>query len=85
MIVYPTSRFKKSYRRLSVSVKNKAKIKDEIFKRDPFSSILDTHKLKGKLKNYRSYSVDKSYRVLFKFENRNKVIYFDIGTHKIYR
>ncbi len=85
MIIYPTSRFKKSYQRLSVSVKSKAKEKDRIFRQNPFNPILDAHKLKGKLKNYRSYSVDKSYRVLFRFENKNKVIYFNIGTHEIYK
>jgi len=70
---------------LPISVKNKAKEKDRIFRENPFNPILNTHKLKGKFKNYRSYSVDKSYRVLFRFENKNKAIYFDIGTHKIYR
>jgi len=85
MIIYPTSQFKKSYKRLPNFIKKKAKEKDTIFRQQPFDSILDTHKLKGKLKSFWAYSVDKSYRVLFRFENKNKVIYFDIGTHEVYK
>jgi len=56
-----------------------------MFRKDPFTRTLKTHKLSGKLKSYWSYSVDESYRVLLRFEKENKVIYFDIGTHEIYR
>ena len=84
MIIYPTSQFKKSYKKLPNLIKKKGEEKDKIFRQEPFNSALAAHKLKGKLKNYWSYSVDKSYRVLFRFEDKDKVIYFDIGTHKIY-
>ena len=85
MIIYPTSQFKKSYKKLPNFIKEKAKKKDKIFRQNPFHLTLDTHKLRGKLKSFWAYSVDESYRVLFRFENKNKVIYFDIGTHKIYK
>jgi len=85
MIIYPTSQFLKSYKRLSISIKKKAKEKDKIFRQNPFTPILRTHKLKGKLKNYWSYSVDENHRVLFRFINKDKVIYFNIGTHEIYK
>lgn len=85
MIIYLTSRFKKSYRKLPRNLKERADEKDKIFRENPFNPILETHKLKGRLKNYWTYSVDENYRVLFRFENRNKVIYFDIDTHEIYK
>ena len=56
-----------------------------MFRKDPFTPILATHKLGGKLKNYWSYSVDEQYRVLFRFAKGNTVIYFDIGTNDIYK
>jgi len=85
MIIYPTSQFKKSYRRLPNGIKKKAEIKDRLFRNNSFNPVLRTHKLKGRLTNYWSYSVDKNYRVLFRFINRNEVIYFNIGTHDVYK
>lgn len=48
--IYPASRFKKSYKRLSLEIKRKAEQKFEIFVSNPFHPLLKTHKLKGKLK-----------------------------------
>ena len=56
-----------------------------MFRESPFIPILETHKLGGKLKGYWAYSVDEHYRVLFRFEKEHTVIYFDIGTHEIYK
>jgi len=76
--------FLKSLEKLPRLFKRKLK-KDNIFRENISHFSLRTHKLKGKLKNYYSYSVDKNHRVLFRFENKNKVIYFDIVTHNIYK
>ena len=80
----PTSQFKKSYKKLPKIIQEKANEKDKIFQQNPSAANLRVHKLKGKLKNYWSYSVDENYRVLFGFIDRNKIIYFHIGTHEIY-
>jgi len=56
-----------------------------MFRKDPFIPLLETHKLGGRLQGYWGYSVDEHYRVLFRFEKKNKVLYFDIGTHEIYK
>jgi addiction module RelE/StbE family toxin len=77
--------FLKSLEKLPKIIQEKAQRKDNIFRENISHFSLRTHKLKGKLKNYYSYSVDKNHRVLFRFENKNKVIYFDIGTHNIYK
>ena len=83
--VYPSSRFRKSFKKLPKNIQEKAERRDEMFRDNPFAPILESHKLGGKLKEYWSYSVDEHYRVLFRFERRNTVIYFDIGTHDIYK
>lgn len=77
--------FLKSLENLPGFIQKKAERKDYVFRENAFHASLKTHKLRGKLKNYYSYSVDKNCRVLFRFENKNKVIYFDIGAHKIYK
>ena len=83
--VHITSDFVKSFSKLSVSIQRLAAKKDKWFMSDAFDKRLDTHKLKGKLKGYLSYSVNRKYRIIFRFIGSNEVIYYDIGTHDIYK
>jgi len=83
--VYPTSRFKRSFRKLPTRIQKLAIKKDEIFRKNAFDSKLKTHKLKGKLQDFYSYWVNDEYRIVFEFVKENTVIYHDIGTHEIYR
>jgi len=83
--VHITSDFEKSFRKLPVHIQNLAIKKDKWFRVNPFDKRLHTHKLKGELKNYWSYYVDHKYRILFHFLNNDEVIYYDIGSHDIYR
>jgi len=80
-----TSDFEKSFRKLPVHIQGLAIRKDGWFRSDAFDKRLHTHKLKGELKGYWSYYVDRKYRILFRFINRDEVVYYDIGTHDIYR
>ena len=83
--IYPTAHFIKVYKNLPEEIKLSGKQKEEIFKINPFDSRLKTHKLKGKFKDYWAYSVNYQYRIMFKFIDDNTVLYYDIGTHDIYR
>lgn len=83
--IYPTSRFKKSFRRLPREVQEKSVERENIFVANPFDPRLDTHKTKGRLKGLWSYSVDFRFRVLFRFIDEETVIYYDIGDRSIYR
>jgi len=47
---------------------------------NPNSPILKNHKLKGKMKNYFSFSISNNCRVVYKQVN-NSIILIDIGTH----
>ena len=78
-------RFFKSFDKLPKSIQTLSTKKDEMFCKNPFDPILHTHKLKGKLVGAWSYSVNYEYRVLFRFIKSNEVIYYDIGTHEIYK
>lgn len=76
-----TSHFGQRYKKLSSSIKKKAVEREKIFKRNPFDSRLNTHKLHGERKEEWAYSVDRSYRIIFMFLDGNQVLYTDIGTH----
>lgn len=78
-------RFKRTFSKLPVKVQERVVIKITLFEENPRHPSLRVHKLKGKLSPYRSFSVGKRYRVVFKFVNGDEVLYLDVGTHKVYQ
>lgn len=84
-IIHVTSDFRKAYQKLPLYIQKSAIKKDLLFRDNAFTPSLRTHKLKGPLEGYWAYSVNRDYRVLFRFINAHEAIYYDIGTHAIYR
>ncbi|MDP2864073.1 MAG: type II toxin-antitoxin system RelE/ParE family toxin [bacterium] len=82
--IYYHPQFRKSFLRLPKEVKRKAKSRIKIFKENPFHSLLDTHKLHGKLKEHWSFCVKGQYRILFIFDDGDAT-FLDIGPHDIYK
>ncbi len=85
MLIRFSSRFRKSYKKLSENIKNKAQEKEKIFRINPFDACLDTHKLHGKYKNYWAFAIDSQYRIMFTFAESDVIDFVDIGTHEIYK
>ncbi|MBI3324490.1 MAG: type II toxin-antitoxin system mRNA interferase toxin, RelE/StbE family [Candidatus Omnitrophica bacterium] len=83
--IHVSPRFFKSFAKLPPSIQALAKEKDILFRTNPFDSRLRTHKLKGQLAGVWAYWVTHSYRVLFRFLADNEALYYDIGTHDVYR
>ncbi len=83
--IKPSNRFKRSFAKLSPRIQNDAVEKENIFINNPFDKRLRTHKLKGKLGNFLSFSVNYSYRIVFEFVKKDEVIFYDIGDHQIYK
>jgi mRNA-degrading endonuclease YafQ of YafQ-DinJ toxin-antitoxin module len=83
--IYYSRQFNKSRKSLSHRTIEKFAKKKLLFQQDPFLPLLRTHKLKGQLKGLYSFSIDYSHRVLFKFINKKKALFIDIGTHEIYQ
>lgn len=83
--IYVTTKFSRNFKNLPVEIKRKAASSEIIFRSNPFDKRLKTHKLKGVLREFYSFSVGYRYRVLFSFENGDKVTFVDVGTHKIYQ
>jgi mRNA-degrading endonuclease YafQ of YafQ-DinJ toxin-antitoxin module len=82
--IFYTSRFVKDFRKLPTDKQRVAIKREKLFKQNPFSSALRTHKLSGKLQGYWSFSITHSDRVLFRFEGKNSAIFYKIGSHAIY-
>ncbi|KKP37162.1 MAG: Plasmid stabilization system [Candidatus Roizmanbacteria bacterium GW2011_GWA2_32_13] len=83
--LFYTSQFIKSLKKLPENITLLFEDKQAFIIINPFNPLLKTHKLKGKLKEYYSFSVNSEYRVIFKVINKFKILFFDIGTHEIYK
>ena len=83
--IFYSSQFGKSFKKLPKNIALLFDDKQTFFVINPFNPILKTHKLKGKLKEYYSFSVNSEYRVIFKVISKFKILFFDIGTHEIYK
>jgi len=80
-----TPTFAKNYRKLPLSIRKKAEKKEQIFRQDPFSPSLKTHKLVGKLALYWSFSIDYQHRIVFRFTDTGEILFVDVGTHSVYK
>lgn len=85
MIIHVSRQFEKQYRRLPENIRQQAQAKEALFRTDPFQPLLRTHKLKGKEKEIWAFWINYSYRITFLFLAENEVLFFEIGTHEIYR
>lgn len=79
-----SSHFAKAFKALPKKIKGQAIQREKIFRKDCFDTRLKSHKLKGKLIKYWSFSINYSYRILFEFQDNGEVSFIDIGTHSIY-
>lgn len=85
MDIYYSSHFLRSLKKLTPSLKALVSEREEMFKKDPFDSRLETHKLTGELLGSWSFSITHRDRVLFKFIGKGLVRFDDVGDHDIYR
>lgn len=68
-------------------IKKEAEKRESIFRKNPFDHRLKTHKLKGKLSEFWSFSVSYKHRILFEFDAKTKAkVYFhDVGDYDVYQ
>lgn len=77
--------FVRQYKKLPEALRQEAKEKIAIFRKNPNHPFLKTHKLKGKLKGFFSFSVNYAYRIIFSYESKNTSVLLTIGDHQIYQ
>ena len=86
MIIRYTKKFQREYKKLSLEIQKKAEAKESLFRKNPFSPTLKTHKLKGELDDMWAFSVDYVNRIVFEFNDDNGIAFFySIGDHDIYK
>jgi len=83
-IEYSTN-FVKQFKKLTPQVKGQAVKAELLFKKNPFSPKIKTHKLTGKLSGLWVFSIDYRNRIIFEFMDKGKALFYKIGTHEIYR
>lgn len=77
--------FVRNFRKLTPKEKVIAYQKEDIFRQNAFDQKLRTHKLKGGVKDKWSFSITYSHRVIFKFIDQDTALFYDIGSHDIYK
>lgn len=86
MEIHYADEFRERYSELPKEIKARAEKQEKFFRNNPFHPSLHTEKLSPKSKEVWSFRIDKSYRVIFKFSNKNKVLFLNVGHHHwIYR
>lgn len=77
--------FIKQYSGLESALKEEVKEKIEAFKNKANHKQLKVHKLKGKLSDYHSFSVNYKYRIIFTYLSSKEAVLLAIGDHEIYQ
>lgn len=83
--IFPSSRFKRSFKKMSSIIKKDFNKKIEIFKDYPFHPSLKTHKLNGVLSGYYSFYLKDGFRIIFEFVESNSILLVNIGSHDQYK
>lgn len=84
MKIFYTPGFNRQHKGLDVSIQKSFARKILLFRKNPFSSLLKTHKLSGKMSGLWAFSVDFRNRAVFSFEDADSVWFYQIGDHDIY-
>ncbi len=80
-----TPQFVRMFRKLESALQEEAIEKIELFEKNPNQSQLKTHKLKGRLKNRYSFSVNYQTRIIYIPLSKGEVAFLAIGDHDVYK
>jgi addiction module RelE/StbE family toxin len=86
MKIIVTKAFAKQFNKLPDKIQKKFEERLEIFIKDQFSPILNTHSLIGEYKGFWSFNINSDDRVIFEQLPKNEVKLYAVGTHsKLYK
>ncbi len=83
--IFYSSHFLRSLKKLPKNVKEEVSEREAMFRKNCFDPRLKTHKLSGHLKEFWSFSLTTSFRVMFAIKDDGIVSFMDVGDHDIYR
>ncbi len=79
-----TTPFLRQLRKLDPDLQEEVVEKVELFQQDPNYKGLKVHKLKGRLKDRWSFSVNYKTRIVFQYLSSDEVILLAVGNHDVY-
>jgi mRNA-degrading endonuclease YafQ of YafQ-DinJ toxin-antitoxin module len=85
MKIFYTKKFEREYKKLRKEIKLKIELRERVFRKNPHTPRLKTHKLSGELGDFWSFSVDFSNRIVFEFIDDGNVFFHSVGSHDIYK
>jgi len=80
-----TAPFLRQLRKLDPDLQEEVAEKVELFELDPNYLSLKVHKLKGRLKDRWSFSVNYKTRIVFQYTSSEEVVLLAVGNHHVYR
>ncbi|HBA45575.1 hypothetical protein A2W67_00640 [Candidatus Nomurabacteria bacterium RIFCSPLOWO2_02_40_28] len=84
--ILTSKKYDKSFKKKDKFVQQKALERIRLFREDPFNALLDNHKLHGEYEGCNSINITGDFRAIFEYITKNKVVFYDIGTHpELYR
>lgn len=78
-------KFVRRYKTLDKDLCDEIYEKINLLKDQSNHSQLKVHKLKGKLSNYYSFSVNYKIRIVFQYLSKDEIVLLTVGDHDIYR
>jgi len=85
MKIFYTKKFEREYKKLTKEVKLKIELRLNVFRKNPHTQTLKTHKLSGELADFWSFSVDFNHRIVFEFVDNGNIFFHSVGNHDIYK
>jgi len=77
--------FVRDFKKLPSELQSDALERIELFKDSVNHEKLKVHRLKGRLKDFHSFSVTYSHRIVFSYEDADVVVFIAIGDQSIYK
>jgi len=77
--------FLKQLKKLEPALQEEVFEKVKLFEENPKNTQLKTHKLKGRLSDCSSFSINYKYRIVFQYINKKEALFTAIGSHDVYR
>lgn len=77
--------FVRKYKKLPPDLQEDVKKSIELLKNNPTHPFLKSHRLKGRLENRWSCSINYKYRIIFRYESETNILLLTVGDHDIYK
>ena len=81
MRVFFSKKFRKTYNKLDISIREKFKARVRLFKENKFNELLRNHSVDPPYKNTRSINITGDYRALFIEMDGDAIFFTNIGAH----